>query len=66
MYDTQYSESIGKLRAMDPNLQIRDDPVVAKLDSPDFKSIFTKNVVTLADMFKKYKYDIRIAGGAVR
>lgn len=63
---TDFSESIKNLRAMNPDIKIRDDPVVAKLDTSVFKSIFTKNLVDLVDIFKKYNYEIRIAGGAVR
>lgn len=48
------------------DVRCRDDPVVIKLDSPEFKSIFTPELEALSSLFKKYKYDIRIAGGAVR
>lgn len=51
---------------MDPNVKVREDPVVAKLDSPEFKSIFTKELQRLVDTFDKYNYEVRIAGGAVR
>ncbi|CAH4036861.1 CCA tRNA nucleotidyltransferase 1, mitochondrial isoform X1 [Pieris brassicae] len=51
---------------MDVNLKCRQNPVVIKLDSPEFKSIFNKEVLDLKSVFDKYDYDIRIAGGAVR
>lgn len=44
----------------------RENPVIMKLDSEDFKSIFTEEVNTLAGLFKKYGYEIRLAGGPVR
>lgn len=45
----------------------RVDPVVMKLDnSPEFRSIFTAELQTLAGLFKKHNYELRIAGGAVR
>ncbi|XP_015520219.2 CCA tRNA nucleotidyltransferase 1, mitochondrial [Neodiprion lecontei] len=44
----------------------RDDPVIMKLDTPEFRTIFTPELKTLAGLFEKYNYEIRIAGGAVR
>lgn len=65
--DEIHEESIAILRERYPNLKIRDDPVVTKLDSSEFKStILTKNVVAFVDMFRKYNHEIRVAGGAVR
>nr|CAD7590721.1 unnamed protein product [Timema genevievae] len=43
----------------------REDPVIMKLDSPDFKSLFTPELTKLATIFKEYGYEIRIAGGAL-
>ncbi|KAF8796536.1 CCA tRNA nucleotidyltransferase 1 like protein [Argiope bruennichi] len=37
-----------------------------KLDTPQFRSIFTAEVNALSDLFKKYGYGLRMAGGAVR
>lgn len=51
---------------MDSNVKVRDDPLVVKLDNELFKSIFTPELVQLVDVFKKYNYELRIAGGAVR
>jgi tRNA nucleotidyltransferase (CCA-adding enzyme) len=51
---------------MDQNIKIRDDPVVIKLDNELFHSIFTPELKVLHEMFTKYNYEIRIAGGAVR
>lgn len=51
---------------MDPNVKVRDDPVVTKLDNDLFKSIFTTELLDLVGIFKKYNHEIRIAGGAVR
>lgn len=44
----------------------RNDPVIMKLDTPEFHSILTTEVNALSDIFKKYNYEIRVAGGAVR
>ncbi|OXU19335.1 hypothetical protein TSAR_004803 [Trichomalopsis sarcophagae] len=44
----------------------RSDPVIKTLDSPEFKSIFTPELNTLADIFKRHNYELRVAGGAVR
>lgn len=44
----------------------RENPVIFTLDSPDFHSLFTDELKTLVGFFKKYGYEIRIAGGAVR
>lgn len=51
---------------MDANIKVREDPVVVKLDNELFKSIFTTELHDLLGIFKKYDYEIRIAGGAVR
>ncbi|CAG9766572.1 unnamed protein product [Ceutorhynchus assimilis] len=44
----------------------RDNPVIMKLDSPEFHSIFTEELTTLVKLFEKYNHELRIAGGAVR
>ncbi|KAJ8942313.1 hypothetical protein NQ318_005305 [Aromia moschata] len=44
----------------------RENPVIMKLESPEFKSIFTQELNALVSLFKEYGYEIRIAGGAVR
>lgn len=36
------------------------------LDTPQLKSIFSKKLIQLYEVFQKYNYEIRIAGGAVR
>lgn len=51
---------------MDQELKCRQNPVVLKLDSAEFKNIFTPEVTELKNLFDKYKYEIRVAGGAVR
>jgi len=37
-----------------------------KLDTPEFKALFTPELQQLAQIFEKYKHELRIAGGAVR
>ncbi|XP_049877804.1 CCA tRNA nucleotidyltransferase 1, mitochondrial [Pectinophora gossypiella] len=51
---------------MDMDLICRENPVVVKLESAEFKNIFTEEVMELKRIFDKYKYEIRVAGGAVR
>lgn len=43
-----------------------DHPVVMKIDTPEFKALFSPELKTLASLFKEYGYELRIAGGAVR
>lgn len=47
-------------------LKCRDNPIVTKLESDEFRSIFTSELEKLVMIFNKYNYEIRIAGGAVR
>lgn len=63
-YCTQFAE-IRRLR-MDKGLKYRNNPIVTKLNNDLFKSIFTDELNQLLDVFNKYNYEIRIAGGAVR
>lgn len=51
---------------MEGDVKVRHNPVVIKLDTPEFQSIFTAELNVLLGIFRKYKYEIRIAGGAVR
>lgn len=44
----------------------RSNPVIKKLDNPLFHYIFTPELNILAQLFKKYNYELKIAGGAVR
>ncbi|XP_054288691.1 CCA tRNA nucleotidyltransferase 1, mitochondrial isoform X2 [Macrosteles quadrilineatus] len=44
----------------------RDNPFIMKLDSVEFQSLFTVELMTLATIFKNHNYELRIAGGAVR
>lgn len=44
----------------------RSDPIVTKLDSTEFRSIFNESLDELIALFKRNGYEIRIAGGAVR
>lgn len=61
------SENVSsKYKQMEANLKWRGNPVIATLDTPQFKSILRKNILDLVAIFQKYNYEIRIAGGAVR
>lgn len=51
---------------MDPNLKVRPNPIVTKIDSLEFHSIFSKHLNDLIKLFEKHNYELRIAGGAVR
>lgn len=46
--------------------KILQNPVIMTLDSEKFQSIFTYEVKKLLNVFKKYNYEIRLVGGAVR
>jgi tRNA nucleotidyltransferase (CCA-adding enzyme) len=37
-----------------------------KIDTAEFKALFSPELTTLASLFKKYGYELRLAGGAVR
>jgi hypothetical protein len=41
-------------------------PVTMKLESDELKSIYTTELNTLAEIFKRNGFELRIAGGAVR
>ncbi|KAH8031829.1 hypothetical protein HPB51_020947 [Rhipicephalus microplus] len=41
-------------------------PRTMKLDSPQFRALFTPEVKELVDIFKRHGHELRIAGGAVR
>lgn len=56
----------SKYKEMEQNLKYRENPVIMTLETPQFKSIFTDNRMKLYEIFQKYNYEIRIAGGAVR
>lgn len=51
---------------MDARAIARPDPVVKKIDSPEFRSIFTQELKDLIALFERYNFEIRVAGGAVR
>lgn len=57
---------LSKYKKMEKNLKWRANPVITILDTPEFKSVLTKNILDLVAIFQKYNYEIRIAGGAVR
>ncbi|XP_071569957.1 CCA tRNA nucleotidyltransferase 1, mitochondrial isoform X1 [Temnothorax nylanderi] len=59
-------ERVWRKVRMDDAPSSRADPVVIKLDSPEFRSVFTSELQSLAGLFKKHNYELRIAGGAVR
>ncbi|EFO23490.1 hypothetical protein LOAG_04995 [Loa loa] len=41
-------------------------PVVQKIDTPQFKALFTPELIKLNDLFKRNNFQLRMAGGAVR
>ncbi|ETN66594.1 CCA-adding enzyme [Anopheles darlingi] len=61
----KYQDFIER-RKMEAHAIARPDPVLMKIDSPEFHSIFTQELKDLIALFKRYNYEIRIAGGAVR
>uniref|UniRef100_A0A336M097 CSON009557 protein n=1 Tax=Culicoides sonorensis TaxID=179676 RepID=A0A336M097_CULSO len=63
---TSESVNVRKRRMEIKDLKIRENPIVMKLDSPQYHAIFTDELHTLLDLFKKYDFEIRLAGGPVR
>jgi tRNA nucleotidyltransferase (CCA-adding enzyme) len=41
-------------------------PTTLKLEGKELSSIYTPELNTLVDVFKKYDHELRVAGGAVR
>ena len=37
-----------------------------KINTPEFREVLTNDLKYLFELFKKYSYELRIAGGAVR
>ncbi|XP_044728577.1 CCA tRNA nucleotidyltransferase 1, mitochondrial [Chrysoperla carnea] len=60
----KHTEYIKKFKLDMPKL--RENPIIMKLESPEFKSIFTPELESLIKIFNKHGYEIRVAGGAVR
>lgn len=52
--------------SMDKELRHSPNPVIKKISSNELNSILTDNLNALINLFKKYNYELRIAGGAVR
>lgn len=48
------------------NILANKTPVTMKLDSVHFLALFTPELKKLVDIFSRYNYELRIAGGAVR
>lgn len=46
--------------------KVRSNPAIKKVDTLEFRSIFTEELYSLIALFTKYNYELRIAGGAVR
>ncbi|XP_060527759.1 CCA tRNA nucleotidyltransferase 1, mitochondrial isoform X2 [Cylas formicarius] len=58
------AERIKQLKMNLP--KVREDPIIMKLDTLEFKSVFTEELQILSAMFQRHGYELRIAGGAVR
>ncbi|KAL3985607.1 Poly A polymerase head domain family protein [Acanthocheilonema viteae] len=41
-------------------------PITRKIDTPQFKALFTPELIKLNDLFKNNNFQLRMAGGAVR
>ncbi|XP_062124676.1 CCA tRNA nucleotidyltransferase 1, mitochondrial isoform X2 [Drosophila sulfurigaster albostrigata] len=62
--ESELLEDIVKQLGKPPRM--RENPAFTKVDSAEFHSIFTPELEELVALFKKYDYELRIAGGAVR
>ncbi|CAF3814762.1 unnamed protein product [Rotaria sp. Silwood1] len=40
--------------------------ITQKIDTPEYRTLLTPNLLKLAEIFKANKYELRVAGGAVR
>ncbi|XP_055921771.1 CCA tRNA nucleotidyltransferase 1, mitochondrial [Eupeodes corollae] len=60
------AKDMSTLTNATPPPRVRPNPAVKKIDTPEFKSIFTEELHALIGLFEKYNYELRIAGGAVR
>lgn len=60
------SQSGCKVHENIANKRTETVPFMMKLDTPEFKSLFTEALCQLAALFKENQYELRIAGGAVR
>lgn len=58
--------SVGKRIFSIKHVVRRYSPFIMKLESPEFKALFTPELTSLVSLFKEYGYELRIAGGAVR
>lgn len=50
----------------DSFLKSRPNPVIKKLDTPEFRAIFKPELETIIEVFKSHNHEIRLAGGPVR
>jgi tRNA nucleotidyltransferase (CCA-adding enzyme) len=40
--------------------------ITQKIDTPEYRNLLTPSLIKLAELFKSNKYELRVAGGAVR
>lgn len=65
--DKTISENVSsKYKELKENFKWRENPVIVTLDTPQFQSILQGSIRELVEIFEKYGYELRIAGGAVR
>lgn len=50
----------------DSFLKIRPNPIIKRLDTPEFNAIFSPELDVIIKVFKNYNHEIRLAGGPVR
>ncbi|KAH9507310.1 CCA tRNA nucleotidyltransferase 1, mitochondrial [Bulinus truncatus] len=55
-----YATKTSRRLYVQPNLK------TMQLDTPVFQSLFTEELCFVRDLFRKYNYELRLAGGAVR
>ncbi|VDN25039.1 unnamed protein product [Gongylonema pulchrum] len=59
--------SFEKSKAIRPKMITeRLVPLTRKLDTPEFRALFTPQLIKLNDLFRKNDFQLRMAGGAVR
>jgi hypothetical protein len=40
--------------------------ITQKIDTPEYRNLCTPSLIKLAELFRSNKYELRVAGGAVR
>lgn len=56
----------AKMSGGDTIFKRRSNPIITKLNTPEFQSIFSPELKVVIELFKENNYELRLAGGPVR